>query len=232
VAVQLIVPFRGGCEHRERAWRWLRDRYEAEGWDVIEAPAPDGPWCKGAAVTPAVEASKAPVIVVADADCWTGGLNEVVAAVRHGARWGMPHGKVYRLTEAATNSFLAGEVDDLYALLEDRRSLARRAYPGVWGGGVVVVRRDVYLEAPIDPRFLNWGNEDTAWARALKCLAGDGWQGSAPLVHLWHPPEPRIADDRGSKDGWNHFLRYHRAAADPDAMRALIKEARCLSPAC
>lgn len=197
---------------------------------MVEALAPDGPWCKAAAVNPAVEASSADIVVVNDADCWTPSLVEAVAAVKDGAAWGMPHYKVFRLSEQSTTRLIEGAGWEEFT--RNRKGLlSRRAYPAVWGGGIVVARRDVLLEARMDPRFLDWGNEDTSWARALSCLFGDGWRGSAPLLHLWHPPEPRIADDRGSPEGWQLFLRYNKARRDPVAMRALLEEARCLSSA-
>lgn len=219
------MPWRGGCSYRERAWRWVRARYEAQGWQVVEAPAPEEvPWSKGAAVGRAVEASTAEIVAIADADVWTTGFERAVYAVVCGlSGWSVPHGDVYRLTEAGTDALLVG--DDWEPLPLERR------YEGIWGGGLVVLRRDIYLNAPIDPRFLEWGNEDMAWGRTLHCLAGDGWRGKAPLLHLWHPPAPRIARDRGSKESWNLFLRYHKAKSDPAAMRSLLEEARCLSPA-
>lgn len=150
MAVQLIVPFRGDCEHRERNWNWLRSRYETEGWDVVEALAPDGPWCKAAAVTPAVEASEADIVAVVDADCWLPGLGEAVDAVQAGAPWAIPHLKVNRLTEEASAAVLAGH--DF-----DGQKLVQRPYGGIIGGGAVVARREVILSTPLDARFTGWG---------------------------------------------------------------------------
>jgi len=220
--VAVVIPYRGGCPHRERAWQYVRERYASThpDWEVVEASAPEGPWCKGAAVGPAVEATDAEVVIVADADVWTDGLERAVYAVVSGvAAWSVPHNLVHRLTTAGTDAYLAGEPWE-----GNRKLLTRRAYPGVWGGGVVVAQRDALLEAPIDPRFCGWGQEDQSWALALHCLHGTGWRGDAPLVHLFHPSEERLTGQKGSRESWGLFQRYRQARRDPEAMRALICE--------
>lgn len=223
MSVEIIVPFRGGCPHRERAWAWVRARYEAEGWNVVEAPAPEGPWCKGAAVNPVVEQSTADIVAVVDADVWTAGLKRAVYAVAVGlAEWAMPHRKVLRLDKESTEAFIAGEI---------ATGFTRRPYEGVWGGGIVVAPKGVLLDCQLDPRFKSWGQEDTSHALALLTLHGDGWRGDADLIHLYHPPQERLNRQKGSREGWDLFLRYRKARRRPDAMRALLEEVRCPSPA-
>ncbi len=219
----IIVPFRGGCPNRERAWRWLRDRYAAEGWDGVEAPAPEGPWCKALAVNPAVEASNADIIAVVDADVWTDGLATTVDVVASGkARWAIPHKKLYRLDEEGTAAFMAGEPTTTFAEPPDH---------GVWGGGIVVAERSAMLEAPLDARFTSWGQEDTSWALALECLCGQGRRMKADLWHLWHPPQERLYRRKGSEEGLALHQRYRKARYNREAMCALLEEARCPSPA-
>lgn len=225
MSVEIIVPFRAGCGHRERAWSWVRSRFQVEGWGVVEAPAPDGPWCKGAAVNPAVEESTADIIVVVDADVWTSGLERAVYAVAAGlADWAAPHDTVHRLDEVGTRVFMEGGTPT---------TLAERTEKGaaVWGGGVLVGRRETLLEVPFDEGFVGWGHEDQAIAVALRCLYGEGWRGDADLIHLWHPPQERLARHKGSHASWTRYLRYRKARHDPEAMRALLEEGRCLSPA-
>lgn len=214
VSIEVIIPWRAGCEWRERSLRTLLPRYR---WPVTVAWAPAGAWCKAAAVMPAIEQSTAAAVIVADADCWTDGLDAAVAAVAAGAPWAQPHATVHRLTAAATDRVhdgapLAGELE-------------QPAYEGVIGGGFVVARRDVLLDVPLDARFLGWGQEDTSWGLALTTLAGEPWRGAADLFHLWHPPQSRWSRGRGSPASWSLYQRYRTARADPDAMRALIEEA-------
>lgn len=214
VSVGVVVPWRsGGCEHRQRAWGHLKPRYP---WPVIEAPGRE-PWCKAAAVTPAVEATDADIVVVADADVWCDGLPDAVRAVQAGAPWAVPHYLVHRLTEDATENWLSGRPDE---------TCEQAPYAGICGGGIVVAAREVLEAIPLDTRFVGWGQEDESWAIALTCLLGEPWRGIADLWHLWHPPQQRITRTRGTMDGWLLRRRYVRASHDPVVMRALIEEGR------
>lgn len=195
----------------------MRGRYGAEGWPVVEALAPAGPWVKAAAVMPAVEASAADVMVVADADVWCDGLAKAVDAVVQGAVWAIPHGRVCRLTESASEAVEAGASPS-------RDDVEQPPYRGVPGGGIVVIPRASVLEVPLDPRFVGWGGEDHSWGYALRTLLGSPWRGSAPLWHLWHPPQPRLSRRIGSAENDALHLRYAAARRNPAAMRALIDE--------
>jgi len=226
--VAVVVPWRPGCPHRGRALTWVRGRYTAERptWtlELGETPAVE-PWSKAAAVMPVIERSSADIVIVADADVWTWGIASAVTAVAAGAAWAVPHTAVHRLDERGTAAVLAG------APWHDQ-PLAERPYRGLLGGGIVVARRDALLQAPLDRRFVGWGQEDTSWALALDTMLGAPWRGATPLIHLWHPPQPRMSRRRGSVDGWALFRRYHAAHGDQEAMRALIEEAACPSPSC
>jgi hypothetical protein len=222
--VQVVVPYRsGGCPHRERAWRWVRERYAEHhpDWEVVEALAPDGPWSKGGAVNPVVQECDAEIIIAADADVWCDGLERAVYAVICGqAEWGMPHRLVHRLGEEGTAAVFDG------ADWREQTDLAQRPYEGFWGGGILVARRSVFFDCPIDPRFRSWGQEDESWALALHCLHGKGWRGQADLVHCWHPPAERLNRRYGSKENRALYGRYRRSRRDPKQMRALLQEAR------
>jgi hypothetical protein len=217
--VAVVVPWRPGCRHREAAWKHIQGLYAEchPEWELIEARAPDGPWCKAAAVNPVIQRVDADVVVVADADVWSDALERAVFAVVCGESWAMPHEQVHRLSEVGTQAVLAGEA-------WGKHPLAQRAYYGVWGGGIVVGQREVLLDARLDPRFRSWGQEDTSWAHALNCLYGKGWRGDAPLWHLFHPPQEREERHRGSQAGWALYQRYLKVRRDPEGMRALIAE--------
>lgn len=217
--VAVVVPWRPGCPARERNWRWLRGRYEAEGRRVVEAAAPPGPWSKGAALAPAIAECPADIIVQADADCFTDGLPDAIRAVEAGAPWAIPHDELHRLDERGTAAVIAGAdwVD---------QSAAEAPYKGIEAGGVLIARRETLLELPVDPRFLGWGHDDESHAVALRTLAGDPWRGVAPLVHLFHPPQERMNRRRGSRASWDLRFRYVAARNDPAAMTSLIEEGR------
>lgn len=222
MSVAVLIPWRGGCPHRIAALGWVLARYVALGWPVIVGNHGEGPWRKALAVRAALERTDADVLVLADADCWTGGVLEAVERVEAGAAWAVPHRGVYRLTRAATAAWLAGE---RWADLADA-PLAEAPYRGFEGGGVTVVRREAYEACPLDPRFAGWGGEDETFGWALRTLYGPALRptGYAPLVHLWHPEPQRATRSFGSLVGRDLRKRYARALNDPVAMTALLEE--------
>lgn len=214
--VEVVVPLRtNGCPHREAAFQFCRERYT---YPLTVAPGGE-PWIKAAALWPAVQASSAEILVIADADVVCDGIPEAVRAVRDGAAWARPHNSVVRLSQEGTEAYMAG-------VRWQDCGLDQRPYHGIDGGGVVVTWREVMLEIPPDARFLGWGQEDSSWGFALYSLLGPCWKGSEPLVHLYHPPAARLNRKKGSHEGWALMRRYAKARHRPDEMRALLKEAR------
>lgn len=210
--VQVVIPFAGTCRYRARALEFTRRRYP---WPV-RVCFTGLPFSKAEAINPAVHRSNADIIVLADADCETDGLAAAVEAVKQGAPWAIPHRTVLRLTEVSTDRYMrSGEV---------AHPFDRRPYRGMAGGGFVVAPRKTLCEIPLDSRYIGWGQEDESQALALRTLAGDPWRGDADLIHLWHPPEPRMSRRKGSRESWQLFIRYRNAAGDPGAMRQLIEE--------
>lgn len=208
--------------HRAQALMYVISRHAENGWPIVLGHHTEGPWRKALAVRDALDQTDATTLVIADADVWTNGLPEAVTAVREGVAWAVPHRGVYRLTEASTALYAAGH--DLEGL-----ELAERPYLGFEGGGITIVRRDVYEDCPLDARFVGWGSEDDAWGFALRTLYGPACRptGHVPLVHLWHPPQQRDTRARGSMESWELRKRYARAQGNPDAMRALVREGAC-----
>lgn len=168
---------------------------------------------------PAVAASRADIVVIADADCWTDGLHEAVRAVLAGESWAVPHRAVHRLSEGGTANVLAG-------IPPAGQPLEQRPYLGVETGGITVLHREFALSVPMDARFVGWGQEDESWGMALRTLLGPPWRGSAPLWHLWHPPQERATRRRGSEGGWVLRCRYALARGDVNLMRHLVEEGR------
>lgn len=229
MSTAVLIPWRDvACPHRARALDWVRVRLTADGYHVVVGTHDDGPWCKALAVADALAQTTADTLVIHDADVWCDGLTDAVSSVKDGATWAIPHRPVrgiHRLTEHSTTSYMAGEP-------YDRLPLAEPAYDGVAGGGVVVLRRVVYEACPLDPRFRGFGGEDESWGYALRALRGSPWRGAGALVHLWHPPQPRISRTTGSEASHALRKRYARARYRPDQIAALVKEARSCSVPC
>jgi hypothetical protein len=227
--VDVIVPFGGGCAHRSAALDFVLGRFDSTlpSWRVLVGRC-DGPWSKAVAVADALDRSTADVIVVHDADVWSTGTAVAVAEGLSRASWAVPHRKVHRLTEAATGEVLSGVVP----LHGERPAKVapearyERVHDGFLGGGIVALRRDLYDRVPLDRRFVGWGHEDESWAWALRLLAGKPWRGDDRLYHLWHPPQERVREGRGSAESWALRGRYRRAVLQSDrgAMLALLAE--------
>lgn len=218
MTVEVIIPWRGGCPHREAALAWVLEHWARSSYTITIADAPEGDWCKAAAVTPAAEASTAEVIVVADADVWCDGVPAAVERLGE-YEWAIPHQMVFRLDEPSTVAVLAGAspVDSTFA---------ERPYKGLAGGGIIATRRDVYLDTPLDPRFIGWGQEDEAINIALTELHGRAWRGTDPLYHLWHPPQTRQSRGIGSDANAALYRRYKASRHNPERMRELLDEAK------
>jgi hypothetical protein len=211
--VEVVIPYLGGCQHREAALSWVLERHVYP----VKVALGSSPWCKAKAVMPAVENCPAGAVVVADADVWCDGLRDAVQAVQEGALWARPYARVHRLTKEGTAAVVRGEP-------WREQPLEERPYRGVLTGGMLVAQRDVLLRVPMDPRFVGYGQEDEAWGAALATLAGRPWRGRADLVHLWHPPQKRMSRRKGSPESWELYKRYMEARRDPALMRRLIEE--------
>lgn len=221
----VVVPWRPTAE-RELLWSWLQARWAKlyPHWEVVEGLCPDGPWRKGIAVADGVAKASHDLLVVADADVWCDGVGKAAEIVAGGAaRWAMPHHLLKRLTASATDEVLAsGE----FPRIRTTFTYSDRPYPGHPGGGMVVLNRATYEQAPIDPRFSGWGQEDDSWAVTLRLLAGREWRGLEDLWHLWHSPQPRMNRSTGNSGGAMLARRYWSARSSPRSMEALVAEGR------
>jgi hypothetical protein len=224
VRVSVLVPYRESSQDRAEAWTFLRGQWARRHptWEVTPGDSDREEWSKGAAVGAALRAATGDIIVMADADVWCDGAAEAVAAVIAGASWAIPHRRVLRLTDHASR-----EVYETGTWPTVRTSLtyAQRPYPGQPGGGIAVMRREIYEAAPIDARFEGWGQEDESWNLCLQRLAGRPWRGTADLWHLWHEAAPRQSRAVGSTAGRRLYKRY-AMARDRVKMTALVDEAR------
>lgn len=218
--MHVVIPYTGGCQHRERALRWVTARYRESfpDWTIVIAHYGKR-GVKASAVMPAVKRCRSDLVLVADADCWTDGIARAVAMVEEGAPWAVPHGQVFRLTKEGTDALLAGES-------WDQQELDRPPYVGYEGGGITIAPRKTLLSVPMDEHFDGWGQEDQSWGLALNALAGGSWRGSTPLIHLWHPPQQRMTRKWGSVASRERYRLYMAARRNPHKMRELLQEYR------
>lgn len=211
--IAVLIPYGNETSWRKHALEHVKKWFDEE----LESPriqlgVHGDPWCKAKAVTKALVSSTEDIVIVADADCITPGIKQAVRAVRQGAPWAVPHLKVYRMSQVATKGILEGENPGSFT--GQLRWLDQRPYKGYEGGGITVLRRDVYLNCPLDPRFMGWGQEDEAWALALNGLYGPPWRGKAPMYHLWHEKPARITRYAGSAESLAVLKMYKEARSN------------------
>lgn len=213
--VAVLIPWAGECPHRAVALDYVR-RWYAEhfpDWQICIGHADPGPrWCKADAVADAARQTPADILVIADADCYAPRVGEAIEAVRTNCAWAMPHYVVHRLSQSATKQVIENGADPA-DFPRTIRNYAQMPYTGYAGGGIVAIRRDVYADCPLDPRFIGWGQEDESWAIGLKALYGAPWRPQrGPLWHLWHPPQSRSSRAVGSATSQALRAAYRKAA--------------------
>ncbi len=202
---------------RQRARDFVRDRLReaVPSMPIVVGRCDANDWSKGKALARARSYTDTDVLIVHDADVFVDpeALLDAIDIVKHHAPWAIPHREVFRLTHAATEQLYDGV---------QTASYARYPYVGYVGGGITVVRAEVWDECPVDPRFMGWGSEDECWGWALRCLYGDPWRGDAPLTHLWHEPLTTRSGHNEGPDGPDLRRAYRAAKNRPDRMRVIL----------
>ena len=219
--VSVIVPFRGGCEYRERSKDYVVSRLRSEHpeWQVTVVDSTGDKFSRAEAILRGLERSFGRIIVVHDADSWDKGLDAAVLRVKRKSLWASAHTKVHRLTQSESERFMFGQKVDLTNAIDP-------PYRGTLAGGITVFKRETLEACPPDPRFRGWGGEDASHGIALKALFGGPVRELYPLVHLWHPEPERLSRSVGNLENDALMRRYLDAARNKDAIKGLLQEAR------
>lgn len=218
MSIDVVIPFGGDCFYRSANLSWVRSRWETAGFDVVVGTM-DGPWSKAVAVADALERSTADTIVVTDCDVWTDEGPEAAVRVDEGElNWVVPYDFVRRMRPEPTSKVLSGG--------KPGGPLMRSQYRATDGGGILVLRRDVYDRVPLDPRFVGCAQEDDSWGMALRRLGGPRGRGHSPLWHLWHPVPERPMKDPDCRAARELRGRYIKASRNASDMENLLAEIR------
>ena len=215
MSVALIVPYRAGEPHRDAAWEYVRAHYATHhpDWELVVADCP-GTWAKGWAVNIAVSRTDADVLAIVDADLFIDPavLTEAVELAPT-VPFVVPHITVHRFDEESTAALYAGRPQP--------RTLTKRPYEGLVGGGMVVLTRQAFDKVDgMDERFLFWGSEDIVFGMALETLVGPHHRLFGELWHLYHPyvSHPNLVPEESDR----LVTLYQAAKFHPAQMRAVI----------
>src|SRR4051794_17474077 len=72
MTVAVLVPWRPGCPHRERAWAKVQELYADRhpDWALVTGSCAEGPFNRSQGILDAARRTDAELLVVADADVW------------------------------------------------------------------------------------------------------------------------------------------------------------------
>lgn len=218
-----LVPRRPDGGHRDRLWSWCRSHWHEScpGIPIVEGASPPGPFNRSAAINAAADRPW-DVAVILDAD--------VVA----------PGEQVYEAVELArdTGRMVLGFTTylGLNALMTRRvmeeglawRSITRAAFTKRGHeSSIVVVNRELWeTVGGFDERFVGWGQEDVAFAKACRLLIGEEHRVEGRVYHLHHS---RSAERSRHLPEWraNQALgKRYRETTEAGAMRELLAQRR------
>ncbi len=215
--IDVIIPFGGDDVYRQLNLLHIQQQW----WD-LEIPIKvgvyeEGPWCKAYAVEEALINSTAEWIIITDGDVWCENVDHWIDdVVTSEQQWGIPHKTIDRLDAASTSKVLTGGPWG--------GTYAKPPYKSVAGGGTVMLRREMYEQVPLDPRFVGWGYEDECWGLGLMTMFGEPVKGTDPMWHLWHPPAIPKTGRVMDSDKRRLRQRYHSSAYRTKLMSQLLAE--------
>jgi hypothetical protein len=217
--IDVIIPFGGDDIYRGLNLRFVAKQWETHTNLLTSLGRHEGPWCKASAVSEALETHHldADWLIITDGDVWCENfptwIDDVMCSEQ---QWGIPHKTIDRLDATSTSKVLnGGPWGGTYA---------KPPYKSVAGGGTVMLRREMYEQVPLDPRFVGWGYEDECWGLGLMTMFGEPLKGTDPMWHLWHPPAVPKTGRVMNTDKRRLRQRYHSSAYRTKLMSQLLAE--------
>lgn len=221
--VAVLIPWVAGCTHRERAFSWVRGWWHDNfpDWELIPGTPQEG-LSRSQSLRDAAQRTDAGILICADADVWCdpAGITKAVNEVRKSG-WAIPHLMIHRLSESSTDLFYQGWDWSSLELSQDNEQDSQ-PYVGFETGTMLVITHEVFDRVGPDPRLVEWGQEDECWSMALRTLQGPPWRGQVPLIHLWHPPQPRLNRRYGSEYNRQIYGLYKMASGSPSMMKEVM----------
>lgn len=221
--VSIVVPWRPDGGQRDRLWGWCRRWWEAHysGWEIIECDSGDEPFTRGRSINRGVEKASGDVLVIADADTVSSGVDGAVTAVGAG-QWSIAYesANYIALTREATERFLATNPAD--GLSVPAKADIRMQITSV--SGVIAISRVGFDTVGGFPEgMVGWGHEDWAFLYAADTLIRPHWRARGYAIAPYHP---HIEADRFEqphiKANEEICRRYQAYYGNPSGMRTMI----------
>lgn len=220
VTLSIIVPMRPDNGYRDRAWEWVRRRWQyiAPDAEIVTADSDGDTFSYAQAANRAVAKSSGDVFLFA-------GLEQTVD--RYWPRHAMANVANGRWCRQAICHMLTETESARYLTMPPDTPL--EAHNTEWSGpaslGMAMFTRQQFdLIGGYDERHEGWGWEDCCLAIAAETLLGPPVT-FGQMWHFWHPAthaetwiQPHCDEQKSL------FHRYEAAQNNPDAMRVLIGE--------
>ena len=158
---------------------------------LVHTPPDDRqlPFCRSWALNVGARHARAPILVLHDNDMLAS-VDYVSEIIRHVARG-------YEVVNLKRFVFYVSEEESPRAIegVAGLRSCTPEAVvQNLEGGGSVAITREAFERiGGMDESFVGWGGEDSEFWERAALLKVWSWT-SLPLVHLWHPAQPRKQD--------------------------------------
>lgn len=225
--VVTLVPRRADGGHRDRLWRFCRDRWVSQhpDWPIFEGVSPEGPFNRSAAVNDAARKAGAwDVAVIIDSDVIANPqAAETAAEIAFATdRLVVSHDDRVMLNKVGTEKVLAG-FDGPWRT----RQLVETVFTDSVSCCIAVSRKLWGLVGGFDERFVGWNAEDSAFEIACVTFSGKPYvRLSSELFHLHHElaPEARSKSNPLLQANKARLQRYREAFGDVAAVRALLDE--------
>lgn len=193
--------------------------WEARGVVPVDAPSPDGPFNRSAAINAALGACDSwDVAVVLDADV-LGCAVELKVAIdlaSRSERVVFPFTHYVGLAPWGTREVLAG------GRLEEAGAL--RVVDNHESSVVVIPRSTWVATGGFDERFVGWGGDDVSFCHSARILTGEPKRVDGIVYHLWHEVAREKYPGEPLWEANQALARRYRAASTPVAIKELLWE--------
>lgn len=212
-SVRVVTPWRPDNGLRSALWDFCRNWWESQGVAPIEAPSPEGPFNRSAAINAGL-AGDWDLAIVIDADvAGPDALSSCDLTTRSG-RLVFPFDRYVGLAPWGTRAVLRGEPMETAGAL---RVVTNHE------SSVLVIPRAVWdATGGFDERFVGWGQDDVAFCQAARVLTGEPLRLPGTVYHLWHETAPEKWPGDPLWEANQALGRAYRDATTREAMEELV----------